>query len=222
MTGPSISAPARLDIERLYEARCHAPNSDISEHLPILRYFAAKCNRVAEMGVRYCVSTFAFLMGLSDEGADAGASAPKQLVCVDIEEIESIHEIAHIAKHIGVDLSFIRADSATVDLGGRVDLLFIDTWHVYGHLKRELEAHHGNVNKYIIMHDTTVDGVHGESIRLGMDVDKQCITSGYAREEIMRGLVPAIDEFLVAHPEWRRVLVLENQNGLTVLARRVV
>ena len=23
-----------------------------------------------------------------------------------------------------------------------VDLLFIDTWHVYGHLRRELEQHH--------------------------------------------------------------------------------
>ena len=29
------------------------------------------------------------------------------------------------------------------------DLLFIDTWHVYGHLKRELKAHEKKVNKYI-------------------------------------------------------------------------
>jgi hypothetical protein len=46
------------------------------------------------------------------------------------------------------------------------DLLFIDTWHVYGHLKRELAYWHSYAKKFIILHDTTVDEIYGETIRM--------------------------------------------------------
>ena len=44
-----------------------------------------------------------------------------------------------------------------LDLDGPVDLLFIDTFHVYGQLKRELARFEGQVRRYIAMHDTEVD-----------------------------------------------------------------
>jgi hypothetical protein len=47
------------------------------------------------------------------------------------------------------------------------DLTFIDTWHIYGELNRELEKFSKTTNKYIIMHDTTIDEWHGETIRNG-------------------------------------------------------
>jgi hypothetical protein len=37
----------------------------------------------------------------------------------------------------------------------RTDMLFIDTWHKYGQLSEELRMHSPNVDKYIVLHDTT-------------------------------------------------------------------
>jgi hypothetical protein len=40
-------------------------------------------------------------------------------------------------------------------------------------LKRELAKFAPNTNKYIIMHDTTVDEIYGETIRTGMNSKQQ-------------------------------------------------
>ena len=78
----------------------------------------------------------------------------------------------------------------------KFDLTFIDTWHVYGQLKRELTKFNKITNKYIIMHDTTIDGYLGESLRMGWDIFEQSSTTGMPIEEIKKGIWPAIEEFL--------------------------
>ena len=202
-------------IRAIYEAKCREP-SDINEHLPQLRELAAGCETVAEMGVRSMVSTWAFLDGLMVATADG---KERRLVSVDIQDAPNVESAIALAKQAGIAMEFRKANSATVELPP-VDLLFIDTWHVYGHLKRELEQHHRLTRKYIAMHDTEVDGVRGESLRNGWDVAAQARASGYPEEEIARGLKPAIDEFLKAHgDEWCLHQHFANNNGLTVLRR---
>ena len=49
-------------LETYYEERCKKP-SDINEHLPTLKKYSEECEHITEMGVRWVVSTFAFLMG---------------------------------------------------------------------------------------------------------------------------------------------------------------
>lgn len=71
--------------------------------------------------------------------------------------------------------------SATTALPWQVDLLFIDTWHVYGHLKRELALHAPRVRKYIAMHDTTIDWEVGESIRMEYNILAQIAQFGCGR-----------------------------------------
>lgn len=99
------------------------------------------------------------------------------------------------------------------------DLLFIDTWHVYGQLKRELAHWHEHVAKYIILHDTTVDAEQGETLRNGWNPHQQSKETGIPVEEITRGLWPAVEEFLAAHPEWVLERRFTHNNGLTVLRR---
>jgi hypothetical protein len=164
------------------------------------------------MGVRTIVSTWAFLQGLLDTGK------PATLQCLDLDEIPGITPICNQVKQYGIEMTFVKGDSATTPIKP-VDLLFIDTWHVYGHLKRELAFHCGNVSKYIIMHDTTVDGIYGESIRFNNNTRDEAKRSGYPEEEIRKGLMPAITEFLAAHPEWRLKEKFTNNNGLTVLQK---
>jgi hypothetical protein len=76
------------------------------------------------------------------------------------------------------------------------------------------------VNKYIILHDTTVDEWYGETIRMGMNAEQQSRETGIPVEEINKGLWPAVEEFLLAHPEWFIERRDTNCNGLTILARK--
>jgi cephalosporin hydroxylase len=91
---------------------------------------------------------------------------------------------------------------------------------VYGQLKRELDKFSKITNKYIIMHDTTVDEIYGETIRVGWDPVQQSKDSGFPIHEITKGLWSAIEEFLNNHPEWYIKERFTNNNGLTILARK--
>lgn len=214
-------------IQQRYDILCQTP-SDINEHLPTLAQYASECSVVAEMGVSTIRSTWAFLKGL----ADSKEPGPKELFCVDIEDI-FMGFVGHQANEAGIKLQFMKENSATVEFGKPVDLLFIDTWHVYGHLKRELAHHHENVRKYIILHDTQNDALLGETVRFWCDfgtkeggtqglkayVRHMASQLGYTDDEAARGLQPALDEFLTGHPEWSVHQVFANNNGLTILKR---
>ena len=54
-------------IKENYEIVCRQLG-DINEHLPILKRFSEECSHITEMGVRYMVSTWAFLAGLKKDG----------------------------------------------------------------------------------------------------------------------------------------------------------
>jgi hypothetical protein len=73
----------------------------------------------------------------------------------------------------------------------------------------------------MILHDTTVDAIQGESVRESAyyNIDEQVKSSGFPREEITKGLQPAIEEFLAENPQWFVDIRLVNNNGLTVLRR---
>lgn len=199
-------------VERKYAQLCRT-ESDIHEHLPTLRAYAQKVDSVVEMGVRGVISTWALLSGLAAGGEDS-----KTLIGVDIEPC-AYDEPARCGRDLGVDVRFVQGDSAQTDLPER-DLLFIDTWHVYGHLKRELARHHASTRKWILLHDTTIDADAGESIRCRRDIAEQVRQSGYPRAEIERGLWPAVEEFLAERAEWQLEQRFTNNNGLTVLVRR--
>jgi cephalosporin hydroxylase len=199
-------------IKTTYEQARQIP-SDIFEHIPTLFELSKECQDIAELGVRGLVSTWAFLNGLLENN-----SSRKVLHCVDIEPIPHKDIIVHNVRLAGITMIPYQEDSAKVELPP-VDLLFIDTFHVYAHLKRELAHHHSRVRKYIVMHDTVVDAVHGEAVRCNYNLLETWKKTGYPVEELTKGLVQAIQEFLVAHPEWKIEKHYMNNNGLTILKR---
>ena len=168
--------------------------SDINYHLQTLRYFSKQCDSIVEMGVRWIVSTWAFL--------DA---KPKKLTSYDIDHpniwiggVERLIECEKYAEENNIDFKFEQKNVLEVELEN-VDLLFLDTWHVYDQLKEELRLHSKNVNKYIILHDTETFGMKGE-------------TKGY------KGIKFAVDEFLVQNSKtWKLHEHYTFCNGLTIL-----
>lgn len=177
-------------LENFYNQRCQVP-SDINEHLPTLKRYAEECDHITEMGVRWVVSTFAFMMG-----------KPKTLVSIDIDPVEKhgikTEDLVELAKTADVDFRFIVGDTTVIEIE-ETDFLFIDTLHTYDQLKKELELHPGKVRKYIGFHDTTTFAKVGEYNQVG--------------------LWPAIEEFLSSNPDWVIAEKFENNNGLTILKK---
>lgn len=187
--------------------------SDINEHLPTLYNYATECETILETGVRGCVSSWALVYGLLNNN-----SRNKSILLNDISPCD-IDELLRRTNGLPISVQYKWVNNLELDIPYNVDLTFIDTWHVYGQLKRELDKFSKVTNKYIIMHDTTVDEWEGESIRVNFDIDAQIKITGFPRDEITRGLWPAISEFLSAHPEWVLHERFTNNNGLTVLKR---
>ena len=185
--------------------------SDIYEHLPTLYKYAKQCNHITECGVRSIVSSFAFAYGLCDK-------LSAKLVQVDPEKDESSDAFILLCNKNNINCVFYQQSDLECPIEN-TELLFIDTWHVYGQLKRELARWNKHVSKYIIMHDTTVDEWLGESIRCGVNTEEQSRNSGFPIDEIEKGLWPAIDEFLIQYPEWILEKRYTNNNGLTILRR---
>jgi hypothetical protein len=180
--------------------------SDINEHVLTLKKYAEECDSVTEMGVRWVVSTFAFVF-----------AHPKTIRSIDLFHPSNwgpaansrIDFVEKYSKANGIDFTFQTGDSSVIEID-ETDLLFIDTLHKYGQLKIELQRHANKCKKYIILHDTTLFAFQDEGIdyiNTNLDNSKQ-------------GLWPAIEEFLEQNKHWYIVEKRSNNNGLTVLGRK--
>ena len=188
-------------------------HGDINEHLQFLYELSTECDSILECGVRTVVSTWAFMNGLLDN-----KNPVKKLVCCDLKRSPSIDQVETLCNTTKITFTFFEESDLTIPMQ-EYDMIFIDTWHIYGHLKRELNKMHPYAKKYIVMHDTEVDKVVGETIRCKWNSKQQSIESGYPEEEITCGLGKAVDEFLKEHSEWKIKIHFTHNNGLTVFER---
>jgi len=179
--------------------------SDINEHLETLKKYTEECDIVIEMGVRQIVSTWAFLAG-----------NPKKLISLDLYNPEyfggNLQEVYNAVSSTDIDFTFVEHDSLTYDIDS-CDLLFIDTWHDFLQLKKELTRHHTKVKKYIIFHDTVSFAYSDEKNADEIGMLNQIETN------LPKGLWPAIEEFLYHNRDWVIWEKKPNNNGLTILKR---
>ena len=199
--------------------------SDINEHLPVLFRYAKQCNSALELGVRGCVSSWAISAGLLENKN----GIRKKIFMNDSRECQ-IGELIDVLEPLSIDVKYEWKNDLEIefDADEKYDMVFIDTWHVYGQIKRELEKFSSIATKFIIMHDTTVDEVEGETLReYGYNYQQAFIRAtelatetGIPRDEILKGMWYGIEEFLTNHPEWYIKQRFFNNNGLMILARR--
>lgn len=201
------------ELKNIFISKCNT-ESDINEHLPTLYEYASKCESILECGVRCCVSSFAFAYGILNNN-----KINKRLTLNDIN-VCNIEELVSILKYTDIKLDFQWKNDLELDISENYDMVFIDTLHVYGQLIRELNKFGKVTNKYIIMHDTTVDEVYGEIIRGSYDANLYSKMTGFPLDEINCGLGKAIDEFLLNNPEWKLLKKYTNNNGLTILQKQ--
>lgn len=126
--------------------------SDINENLHILYELAKECEHVTEMGVRYGVSTRAFL------------NTDVKLISYDVVLDGKVNQLFHAAKANGKDVQYIKANVLNIEIEP-TDLLFIDTLHTYPQLKQELKLHGNKAKKYLAFHDTYTFGLTSEDLK---------------------------------------------------------
>ncbi len=197
-------------------AKAASTMSDINEHVPTLSKYAEECESVVEFGVRAGVSTWGFAHGLIQNTLK---NKPCRLDGFDLGPAPVPYSFLKDAGIPYLTCSFTQENNLHV-APVECDLLFIDTFHVYGQLKRELERHASGVRKYIILHDTTVDEYEGELRRVGWNAVTMSARTGIPVGELLIGLWPAVELFLARHSEWQIKERFANNNGLTVLQRR--
>jgi hypothetical protein len=236
--GRQPMAHGRAFILQRYQ-RAIAQSVDLYQHLPTLRQYAAQptVRVILECGVRDTLSSWAFSQGLMDQQQHQHQQQQQQQQqqgqsyryhAMDLTRSPYIALLEHHLPLAGVEYRFQQGSDLESPIPETVDLLFIDTLHVYGQLQRELYRFARYVRQYIILHDTTVDGDAGEVRRLGFDVAYMQNLTQMSVHELTTGLWPAVDEFLrgvtpadraAGGLHWRLVHRYTNNNGLTILQR---
>ena len=169
----------------------------IHEHLCTLTRLAQQCDTVAEFGTSWGASAGAFLL-----------AEPKVFLTVDIFTADLIKKLLASQENFKTKIVVWRGNTLDLKLK-RVDLLFIDSWHTYTQLSKELKLHAHKVNKYIVLHDTTNYEFKDEPNLFNLKEEK-------GKYE---GLWPAVREFL-DQGHWEIAERYIHGCGLTVLRRR--
>jgi cephalosporin hydroxylase len=181
---------AKINVEDEYQLACQC-ESDINEHLPVLRKYAEKCTHITEMGTRYGNSTIAFM-----------SSYPQKFISYDVTPNDKIEYLQIVAKDSGINFEFRNENVEQIEIE-ETDLLFIDTNHHEEQCSNELKLHAHKARKYMIFHDCVTFWEDGQ---------------GWWKGE-GHGLRYAIEPFLETHPEWEIAEFLKNNNGLLILKR---
>lgn len=220
-----LSTPTPSTIDKMYDEA--QKDQDINEHLEELYNLGKKSRSVVICGLENGSAVWAFAKGLRDNpkkescttfGYGALLKFPGQyLEVIDDTYHSNIALIRAALQDEGVIFNFKRGNDLDV-LPTEVDVYFLDVLHVYGHMKRQLERY-SSVTKCIVIHDTVVDGVDGEIARRHWDAVEFYHKTTYKIEELLKGVQPAIDEFLEEHSQWKVEKKFDNCNGLTILRK---
>ena len=112
-------------INAKYSVLCNTA-CDINEHLPTLLIYEREYESVFETGVRGCISSWAITKGLLENDKEK-----KSLFMNDITEC-NISELLSATKRLPIQIEYKWINNLQLELPGRFDMTFIDTWHVYG------------------------------------------------------------------------------------------
>jgi tetratricopeptide (TPR) repeat protein len=173
-----------VGVAELYLSACRCDHP-LREHLPALVVLARSCQHITDVGTGIGLAGAAFLY-----------AEPQRVVCIDRVKYPEVDRLQMVAGR--TDFTFRQTDILWDELE-ETDLLFLDTWHVYGQLHEELRQHAGRARKYVVVHGTGLFGASGED-------------AGH------RGLEPAIQE-LLAQGSFRLKEQRTDGIGLTVLER---
>ena len=208
---------SRIHAKKIYESistNRTPENTDIFDHLKTLYKYALKCNSVIILGTNRCAPSWSFLNGILDNSENK----KKYITDLSTWRYPEVDILESIAKKL-LEYEFLFHKSLEYNLDKHYDITFIDEWHCYPEVKAQLEKYAPFTNKYIILHDTTIDEFISESIRCGHDIVTKSKESGYSTQDIRIGIMKAIDEFIIHNKNWIICKKYTYNNGLVILEK---
>jgi predicted O-methyltransferase YrrM len=148
-------------LKERYDMLCAGQN-DVVEHLPTFVRTVEELNatKVIELGVRYGVSTIAWLYGLEGRGNlwSVDCSFPIVDPETGIELLTSQGPLG-VVDHWIFLLGYDHWDTMVAALPDQVDAVFIDSQHTFEQTQLELELYYPKVRSggRILLHDTMLD-----------------------------------------------------------------
>ena len=124
-----------------------------------------------------------------------------EIVSYDLYPTPRANFIFSQANTAGKPAQYIIGDIRALKDIEETDLLFVDSHHIYEQCSFELTNFGNKARKYIVFHDTVLFGRRGE----------------HHGDELLL----AIAEFLVSNTHWTVKEHYTNNNGLTVLERKI-
>lgn len=121
---------------------------DIIKHLPVLRKFASNVTSVTELGVRNGIASWAIAAGIADRLASGQAF--EAYTAVDITRAAPIDCMEEVLKRCSnMAYSFVEGDDLKLE-PFRAELTFIDTWHTYAQLAKELQRWGAHTIRFLV------------------------------------------------------------------------
>ena len=181
--------------------------SDINEHLDTLQNLSSSCDSVIELGVRCGMSTYALIAG-----------KPRRMKSFDINPIGSVEQVvSEYAKDEDISWNFFNENCLTTNNIDNCDLLFIDTFHSFKQISCELLLHGNKARKYLVFHDTVSFGHNEELGEIQLQYLSESLRQFCLSLPDTKGIMPAIESFMLLFPQWKIDQHYQNNNGLLVL-----
>lgn len=183
--------------------------SDINQHLDTLQNLASQCETVIELGVRSGVSTYALLAG-----------RPRQIKSFDINPIGPLEDIFNNhAVDNNISWKFYNENCLTTNNIDECDMLFIDTFHSFKQMSCELLLHGNKAKKYLVFHDTVTFGYNDELGDIKLQYLSESLQAFCHSLPDQKGIMPAIEKFIIDFPQWKIYEHYKNNNGLLVITK---
>jgi hypothetical protein len=167
------------------------------------------CNKILELGI---LNTKAMLSELVEN------TNKTYYVSIYHQKTYEQELMPYILKNTNITYTYYQADTLKFMIDKNVDLLIIDTWHVYGQLIRELKRYHHKVNKYILIYKTELYKHQSETSHTELEMQ----ATGYTKDELEKGIYLAIQDFIQEYSNW--IIYKENteHEGYVILANNAL
>lgn len=198
---PPLVIRPTLTLLEFYERELARPERAITAHLPRLRDLARRCAYVVEFGVKRGASSSALLLGAA------------HVTSYDLVPTKQARELKRI---VGERWDYRIEDTRTA-MVPFCDLMFFDSLHTYEQMQIELERHAHRSLRYLVFHDVSTFGEVGADGESGRQAWTYVVGQSVPLQHL--GIRPAIDQFQIAHPEWRIAERYVDSHGLLVLRK---
>lgn len=168
-----------------------------------------ECNSILELGISHTKNLISEF---------ANKSSPSYITSIYIQNNYEKHLIPHIICNTKINYRRYICNPLEYVHHNTVDILAIDTWNIYGQLQKELKHHSKYITKYIIIYNTHIYRYHSINVINNYNIELEMYNTGFSKEEIEKGLYPAIEDFIKENPKWKIHYESTIDNGYTVLS----